>query len=341
MVKNQYNNSTIFININYFCTNIFKVKISKEAKIGVIVLVTLVGFFILFNFLKGKNVFTSGRIFKVKYENVNGLAPSKPVTINGLRVGRVEEINIIDGQTPIQFEVLISVDKDVIFSKQTVAEIYEPGFLSGAEIRLLLNYGKDIAESGDYLPGRLSGGLVENLQKELGPTQTKIDSVLITLNKTLAGVDSMLDQENKQNLKSLLINLNQTVSSFDATAKSIEKTSNSANGLIASNEKTIKQTLESTKTTIEKFGKTADKINALELDKTIKNFEETSKSLNLLLADINQGKGTVGKILKDDNIANELEATIKSVNALVEDLKKNPSRYVNISVFGKKQAIQP
>lgn len=315
-------------------------KISKETKIGVITLITLVGFFILFNFLKGKNVFTSGRIFKVKYENVNGLAPSKPVTINGLRVGRVEEINIIDDQNPIYFEVLISVEKDVIFSKQTIAEIYEPGIMSGAEVRLILNYGKDIAESGDYLPGRVSGGIFENLQKEIGPTQTKIDSVLITLNKTLSGVDSMLDQENKQNLKRLLVNLNNTVSSFDATAKSLEKTSNSANNLIASNEKTIKQTLESTRSTIDKFGKTADKINALELDKTIKNFEETSKSLSLLLNDINQGKGSVGKILKDDAIANELEATIKSVNALVQDLKKNPSRYVNISVFGKKQVIQ-
>ena len=315
-------------------------KISKEAKIGVITLITLVGFFILFNFLKGKNVFTSGRIFKVKYENVNGLAPSKPVTINGLRVGRVEEINIVDDQTPIYFEVLISVEKDVIFSKQTIAEIYEPGIMSGAEVRLILNYGNDIAESGDFLPGRVAGGIFANLQKELGPTQTKIDSVLVTLNQTLAGVNSMLDEENKQNLKLLLVNLNNTVSSFDATAKSLEKTSNSANNLIASNEKTIKQTLESTRTTIDKFGKTADKINALELDKTIKNFEETSKSLSLLLNDINQGKGSVGKILKDDGIANELEATIKSVNALVQDLKKNPSRYVNISVFGKKQVIQ-
>lgn len=311
-------------------------KISKEAKIGVITLVTLIGFFILFNFLKGKNVFTSGRIFKVKYENVNGLAPSKPVSINGLRVGRVEEINIIDDQTPIYFEVLISVEKDVIFSKQTVAEIYEPGIMTGAEVRLILNYGQDIAESGDFLPGRVSGGLFDNLQKELGPTQVKVDSVLVALNKTLLGVNTMLDEENKQNLKGLLINLNKTVSSFDATAKSIEKTSNSANNLIASNEKTLKQTLESTKSTIDKFGKTADKINALELDKTIKNFEAASKNLNALLADINQGKGSLGKLAKDDNIANELESTIKSVNALVQDLKQNPNRYVNISVFGKK-----
>ena len=323
-------------------------KISKEAKIGAITLVTLVSFFILFNFLKGKNLFTSGRVFKVNFENVNGLAPSKPVSINGLRVGRVEEIKIVDDKQPIHFEVLISIEKDVEFSKKTIAEIWEPGIMSGAEVRLILDYGKDVAQSGDYLPGRVAGGMFAGITEQLGPTQTKIDSVLVTLNKTLAGVDSMLDEENKQNLKVLLKNMNNTVSSFDATAKSIEKTSNSANNLINENGKTIKQTLSnanttltSTKATIEKFGKTADKINAMELEKTIKNFEEASKNLNTLLADINSGKGTLGKLAKEDDIANELQTTIKSVNALVDDLKKNPSRYVNISVFGKKQTIQP
>ena len=323
-------------------------KISKEVKIGIVVLLTLVSFFILFNFLKGKNIFTSGRVFKVKFENVSGLAPSKPVSINGLRVGRVEEIKIIDNQQPIYFEVLISIEKDVEFSKKTVAEIYEPGIMSGPEVRLILDYGKDVAQSGDFLPGRVAGGMFAGIQEQLGPTQTKIDSVLVTLNKTLTGVDSMLDEENKQNLKVLLANLNNTVSSFDATAKSLEITSNSANGLIQSNEKTIAQTLNnanstlaSTKTTIEKFGKTADKLNAMDLETTIKNFENASKNLNVLLDDINKGKGSLGKLAKEDDIANELQATIKNMNLLVEDLKKNPSRYVNISVFGKKQVIQP
>ena len=322
-------------------------KISKEAKIGAIVLVTLVSFFILFNFLKGKNLFTSGRVFKVKFEDVSGLAPSKPVSINGLRVGRVEEIKIIDDKQPIYFEVLLSVDKDVEFSKNTVAEIYEPGIMSGPEVRLILDYGKNVAESGDYLPGRIAGGMFDGIKQQLGPTQNKIDTVLITLNKTLAGVDAMLDEENKQNLKVLLKNLNNTVSSFDATAKSIEKTSNSANNLINSNEKSIKQTLNnanatltSTKATIEKFGKTADKINSMDLEKTIKNFENASNNLNVLLADINSGKGSIGRLTKDETLAKELESTIKNMNSLVEDLKKNPSRYVNISVFGKKQQIQ-
>ncbi|WP_313385389.1 MlaD family protein [Chishuiella sp.] len=316
-------------------------KLSKEFKIGIVTIVTLIGFFMLFNFLKGQNIFSSGRLFIVKFENVKGLAPSKPVSINGLRVGQVKEIKIVDDAKPIYFDVVLSIDKDIQFSKKTIAEIYEPGIMSGPEVRLLLDYGPDIAKSGDYLEGRVAGGMMDGLTKQLSPTQTKLDSVLVSFNHTLQGVNNILDKDAQQDVKAMLKNLNNTVASFDKTAQSLTATSNSANNLIASNQKTLSATLTSAKSTVEKFGQTADKLNELQLDQVIKNFENVSKNLNGLLEDVNNGKGSLGKLAKDDGIANELEATIKNMNSLVEDLKKNPSRYVNISVFGKKQPIQP
>ncbi|MFV0232363.1 MlaD family protein [Empedobacter falsenii] len=323
-------------------------KLSKEFKIGIITLATLVGFFMLFNFLKGQNIFSSGRLFTVKFENVNGLAPSKPVSVNGLRVGQVKEIKIIDTAKPIYFEVVISVEKDIEFSKKTVAEIYEPGIMSGPEIRLLLDYGPDIAKNGDFLQGRIAGGMLDGLTKQLTPTQAKLDSVLLSFNQTLGSVNNVLDPSTQQDIKTMLRNLNHTIDSFDKTATSLTATSNSANRLIETNEKTLNATLNnanatmaSAKATVDQFGKTAEKLNALELDQVIKNFEKASNNLNILLEDMNNGKGSLGKLAKDETLANELEATIKNMNALVEDLKKNPSRYVNISVFGKKQPVQP
>ena len=323
-------------------------KLSKELKIGIITIITLIGFFMLFNFLKGQNIFSSGRLFTVKFENVNGLAPSKPVSINGFRVGQVKEIKIIDTAKPIYFEVVISVEKNIQFSKQTVAEIYEPGIMSGPEIRLLLDYGSDVAKDGDFLPGRIAGGMLDGFSKQLTPTQAKLDSVLLSFNQTLGSVNNVLDPSTQQEIKAMLRNLNRTVDSFDKTAQSLTATSNSANDLIKTNEKTLNTTLNnasatmaSAKATVDKFGKTADKLNALELDQVIKNFENASKNLNTLLEDMNNGKGSLGKLAKDETLANELEATIKNMNELVSDLKKNPSRYVNISVFGKKQPVQP
>ena len=323
-------------------------KLSKELKIGVVTILTLVGFFMLFNFLKGQNIFSSGRLFTVKYENVSGLAPSKPVSVNGLRVGQVKEIKIIDTAKPIYFEVVISVEKDIQFSKKTIAEIYEPGIMSGPEVRLLLDYGPDVAKDGDYLQGRIAGGMLDGLTKQLTPTQAKLDSVLLSFNQTLGSVNNVLDPSTQQDIKAMLRNLNHTIDSFDKTAQSLTATSNSANNLIKTNEKTLNTTLNnasatmaSAKATVDKFGKTADKLNALELDQVIKNFENASKNLNTLLEDMNNGKGSLGKLAKDETLANELEATIKNMNELVSDLKKNPSRYVNISVFGKKQPVQP
>lgn len=323
-------------------------KLSKEFKIGIVAVLTLIGFFMLFNFLKGQNIFSSGRLFTVKYENVNGLAPSKPVSVNGLRVGQVKEIKIIDTAKPIYFEVVISVEKNIEFSKKTIAEIYEPGIMSGPEVRLVLDYGPDIAKDGDYLQGRIAGGMLDGFTKQLSPTQAKLDSVLLSFNQTLGSVNKVLDPSTQQDIKAMLRNLNHTIDSFDKTAKSLTETSNSANRLIATNEKTLNTTLTnasatmaSAKATVDKFGKTADKLNALELDQVIKNFENASKNLNTLLEDMNNGKGSLGKLAKDETLANELEATIKNMNELVTDLKKNPSRYVNISVFGKKQTVQP
>lgn len=323
-------------------------KLSKEFKIGIVAVLTLIGFFMLFNFLKGQNIFSSGRLFTVKYENVNGLAPSKPVSVNGLRVGQVKEIKIIDTAKPIYFEVVISVEKNIEFSKKTIAEIYEPGLMSGPEVRLVLDYGPDIAKDGDYLQGRIAGGMLDGFTKQLSPTQAKLDSVLLSFNQTLGSVNNVLDPSTQQDIKAMLRNLNHTIDSFDKTAKSLTETSNSANRLIATNEKTLNTTLTnasatmaSAKATVDKFGKTADKLNALELDQVIKNFENAAKNLNTLLEDMNNGKGSLGKLAKDETLANELEATIKNMNELVTDLKKNPSRYVNISVFGKKQTVQP
>lgn len=220
--------------------------------------------------------------------------------------------------------------------------------MSGPEVRLVLDYGPDIAKDGDYLQGRIAGGMLDGFTKQLSPTQAKLDSVLLSFNQTLGSVNNVLDPSTQQDIKAMLRNLNHTIDSFDKTAKSLTETSNSANRLIATNEKTLNTTLTnasatmaSAKATVDKFGKTADKLNALELDQVIKNFENASKNLNTLLEDMNNGKGSLGKLAKDETLANELEATIKNMNELVTDLKKNPSRYVNISVFGKKQTVQP
>ncbi|SMC52876.1 MlaD family protein [Moheibacter sediminis] len=312
-------------------------RISKEVKTGVVVILTLVGFYSLFNFLKGKNLFASGNTYYVKYDDVSGLAPSKPVSVNGLRVGRVDEIKIMDKQSPIYFVVKISLERDIDFSKNTVAEIYEPGLMSGPEIRLLLDYKGPKARNEDTLRPLVKPSLTSMFSKELEPTKRKIDSLLVSVNSTMMSVDKLLDEENRQSLKNVLRNLDATLVTFNGTAQSITRTSDNANSLIIDNKAQLKNTLASAEQAIAKFGTMADKINNLELEKIIKNFEEASVNLNTVLAKVNSGEGTLGAMMNDKQLYDNLIQTSKTLDALLLDLKENPNRYVQFSIFGKKQ----
>lgn len=313
-------------------------RISKEVKTGAIVILTLLGFYTLFNFLKGKNLFASGNTYYVKYDDVSGLAPSKPVSVNGLRVGRVDEIMIMDQQSPIYFVVKISLERDIDFSKNTVAEIYEPGIMSGPEIRLLLDYNGPKAKNEDTLRPLVKPSLTSMFSKELEPTKRKIDSLLVSVNSTMMSVDKLLDEENRQSLKNVLRNLDATLVTFNGTAASITRTSDNANSLIIENKQQLRNTLASAEQAIAKFGTMADKINNLELEKIIKNFEEASVTLNATLNKINSGEGTLGAMMNDKALYDNLTKTSKTLDELLIDLKENPNRYVQFSIFGKKQA---
>lgn len=313
-------------------------RISKEVKTGAVVIVTLLAFYALYNFLKGKNLFAAGNTYYVQYDDVSGLSPSKPVSVNGLRIGRVDEIKIMDQQSPIYFIVKLSLERKIDFSKNSVAEIYEPGLMSGAEVRLLLDYKGDKAQNGDTLRGLVRPSLTSNLTKEFEPTKRKLDSLLISVNSTMVSVDKLLDDENRNNLKNILRNLDATLVSFNGTAQSLTKTSDNANALIADNKEQLKNTLGSAEQTMEKFGVMADKINNLELEKIIKNFEEASLSLNTTLDKINNGQGTLGAMMNDRELYDNLTRTSENLDAFLVDLKENPNRYVQFSIFGKKQA---
>lgn len=310
-------------------------KISKEIKTGFVVIATLLSFYGLYNFLKGKNLFSTGNSYYIKYDNVSGLTPSKAVTVNGLRVGRVEEIKIVEGAVPIRFVAKIKLDRDLDFSINTIAEINE-GLMSDSEIRLLIEYTGEKAQNGDTLRGTLKGSVMDVITKELEPTKSRLDSLMVSFNSTVDNIDKLFDEENRITLKHVLKDLDKTLLAFAETSKAVTEASNSANQLILNNNEQLKSTLLATQESIEKFGNVADKINNLELEKIITEFGATSQKLNHLLEDINSGKGTLGAIVNDKTLYEGLLQTTQSLDDLLTDLKENPNRYVNFSIFGKK-----
>ena len=313
-------------------------KYSREIKAGLIAVFAIVGFVFLFQFMKGKSFFVSDNIFYAKFDSVDGLQASNPISINGLKVGQVDKIIPITGKDgKLHFVVRLLIDKVYGFSRNSSAEIFEPGIMSGKEMRVNLVYDNAaFAKTGDTLKGTSQLSLMSNLSSQVGPVKNQLQSVLAKVDSTVAATNKLLDEQNRREIKALLISLNQTVASF-------KQTSDNTNKLISSNQKGIEnvvsnanETMKSAKITVDKYGNVAENINTKQLNQTVERLSEVSNKLNQVVSGIQNGEGSLGKLTKDEQLYKNLNETSANLNDLVKDIKENPKRYINISVFGKK-----
>lgn len=311
-------------------------KFSKELKAGVITLLAIVGFVVLFQFMKGKSLFTTDNIFYAKYDNVEGLAQSSAVSINGLKVGQVDKIIPLtskDGK--INFVVKITVDNKFEFSKNSSLEIFEPGLMSGKEMRVNLAYGGATAKDGDTLKGAFKLGTLGSLSSQVGPVKDQLQVVLHRVDSLMANANLLVDAQNRAEIKALLSNLNKTVGALQTTAGSV-------NSLVGHNDPKLQKvlddaslTMQSGKVTLDKYGNLAQSIDTKQLNATIANLDATVGKLNQVIGGIDKGEGSLGKLMKDDQLYNNLNSASSNLNTLIEDMKANPKRYINFSVFGK------
>ena len=303
--------------------------ISKEVKTAGLVIAGLLLIIFLFNYLKGENLLDSSRKFYAVFDNVEGLGTSAPVTINGLTVGKVQEINF-DDSTPGQLKVTLLVDNDFEFSKNSTAELYENGLIGGKAIAIVPVMDNEVpAKSGDLLPSTVKPGLSELLNQRLTPLQEKIEIVMLSANDVLSNINDVFDDETKANLKSSIAQLNATISSFEKTSKSI-------NELVVNNQEKLDNTLSNVDTISENLASITDSIEAANLAQTIKTLEATVGNFNALLSSVENGEGSLGKLMKDEGLYNNLEGASLQLEQLLEDMKLNPKRYVHFSLFGKK-----
>lgn len=311
-------------------------KFSKELKAGVIALLAIVGFVVLFQFMKGKSLFTTDNIFYAKYDNVEGLAQSSAVSINGLKVGQVDKIIPLtskDGK--INFVVKITVDNKFEFSKNSSLEIFEPGLMSGKEMRVNLAYGGPTAKDGDTLKGAFRLGTLGSLSSQVGPVKDQLQVVLHRVDSLMANANLLVDAQNRAEIKALLSNLNKTVGALETTAGSV-------NSLVGHNDPKLQKvlddaslTMQSGKITLDKYGNLAQSIDTKQLNATIASLDATVGKLNQVIGGIDKGEGSLGKLMKDEQLYNNLNSASSNLNSLIEDMKANPKRYINFSVFGK------
>ncbi|MDY3548677.1 MlaD family protein [Riemerella anatipestifer] len=311
-------------------------KFSKELKAGLIAILAIVGFVFLYQFMKGRNIFSMDNVYYVKYDNVQGLSASNAVSINGLKVGQVEEIKPVKADNGhIYFVVKITVDNKFGFAKKSTVEIFEPGLMSGKEVKINLIYDGEQAKNGDTLMGTLQQSVFNSLSSEVKPVKDQLSHVLTNLDSTLASTNKIMDEQNRREIKQLLQSLNHTVEAF-------RQTSLQTNQMLSNTDPKIQKMLDnanlatvSAKTTLDKYGNVAEKLDINKLNDAVAKLSLTSDKLNTLISGIQNGEGSLGKIAKDEQLYNNLNKTSQNLNGLIEDIKNNPKRYINISVFGK------
>mgnify|MGYP003581993513 FL=1 len=311
-------------------------KFTKEIKAGLIAILAIVGFVILFQFMKGKSLFTTDNIFYAKFDNVEGLAASNPVSINGLKVGQVDQIiPITEPDGKIHFVVKVTIDDNFEFSKKSTLEIFEPGLMSGKEMRVNLAYGSPMAKDGDTLKGAFTLSMMNNISSQVGPVKDQLQEKMKKVDSLMVNANAMTDAQNQHAIRELLSSLNRTVTSF-------ESTSQQTNALLANNDPRIQKMLDnanlatvSARTTIDKYGRVADEVDVQKLNNTIDKLSLTADKLNGIISGIQNGEGSLGKLAKDEQLYQNLNESSANLNNLILDLKANPKRYLNFSVFGK------
>jgi phospholipid/cholesterol/gamma-HCH transport system substrate-binding protein len=315
-------------------------KISNETKIGILAVVAIAILILGFNFLKGKNLFEKNDKIYAIFQKVPGLEGSNPVLINGLQVGMVYKIegrskNLSDG-----ILVTINLARDINIPKNSVAVI-NTELLGGASIIIEPGNAAEFLQNGDTLASRIKMGLLDDVSGSINPALRSLDGTLVSLDSLIQVAGTYFDPNTKNNFHKIFANLSAASASLNTLITSqnsnLNKTLahvNSITGNLDSNNGTITNTLSN-------LEKTSDHFASLKLDETLNSLNSAVTGLNGVLAKANSKDGSIGLLLNDKQLYSNLESTSRSLNILLDDLRVHPKRYVNVSVFGKKDKSTP
>jgi len=306
-------------------------KITRELKTGIVAIIVIALFIWGYNFMKGLNLFDGpSKTYLTEYNNVQGLNTASVVTINGVEVGKV--VNIKFNKDPEKRGNLIvefSVETDFEFSKNSVAKIYSASLMGGKSLAVVPSYVGEIAKPGDYLSGEIESDIFSSVTEKLNPLQAKVESVIVSADSLMFGLNEIIDKQSRAKLRSSISDINETISNFKKISVSLDK-------LMKSNDVKLENTLTNAELMTQNLAKLSDSLVNSNLGQTVKNLETTVSSINEILATVESGEGTIGKLLKDEGMYNNLTNSSKQLEELLKEMKLHPKRFVHFSLFGKK-----
>lgn len=282
-----------------------------------------------FSYLKSSPIFDNSKTFYAIYPNVGGLQSGTSVSINGFNVGKVNDIKFLDVKGNLL--VTFTVGNDFEFSKNSIVELYDTGIIGGKGLQIKPVFdATGVAQSGDTLKTQTRPGITDLAQQKLTPLVRKFESAISGADSVLVNVNSVLDMQTKKELKEVIIGLNDLIISLNGSA-------NSLNSVLKDNKDNIDNSLNNFNKLSANFASLSDSLNAAGLGETLTSLQATMANLNNMTQKIENGDGTLGLLMTDKELYFNLNNTSKELDLLLQDFRLNPKRYVNVSVFGKKQ----
>ncbi len=304
-------------------------KLTREIKTGIVVLTGIVAFVFGLSYLKSSPFFEDSKTFYAVYNHVGGLQAGTQVTINGFKVGNVTNIRFKDDSGKLL--VTFSINNDFQFSKNSKAELYDTGIIGGKGIQINPVFdGAPLSQSGDTLISESKPGITELVQQKLTPLQMKVEGAVSHADTLLMNVNSILDEPTKLELKKGIVGLSELVQTF-------KKSADRLNMLLDENGGALDSSIKNIDSITTNFAQISDSLNQAGLAETLADFQITVTKLNAMLQKIENGEGSLGKFAQDEALYNNLAEASRELDLLLQDFRLNPKRYVNVSVFGKKQ----
>jgi phospholipid/cholesterol/gamma-HCH transport system substrate-binding protein len=314
-------------------------KVSNETKIGALTVISITLLILGFNFLKGKNLIEKKATIYIAFEKVNGLNMADMIKINGLKVGGVEDMQETDANLS-GIIVAFHLTRAINIPNDSYAQLITNP-LGSSFIELVMGKSTTFVKDGDTLKSAQTKGLIKDLQDKLEPTIENLNKTLASLDETVKRVGNVFDEEAKQNigktLKDLALATNQINSMLAPGKGSIAKSVDNIAGISGN----LKNNNDSITMIIGNLTKVSRDISSAEIGNTIQQLETASVNLNQILNGIKEGKGSLGMLTKDETLYKNLSSTSNSLNILLQDLRLHPKRYVQVSVFGKKDKTSP
>lgn len=296
---------------------------SKEMRVGIMAIVAIFILYFGLNFLKGIDIFTSVDDYYATYENIDGLVPSSPVYVKGLKVGQVEEIKY-DFSKSESFVVRISVSNDIAIPKGAKVELTDEGLMGGKAIQLIYDpvaSNQPLYSAGDTVESQVGGGLMAKLSSDLMP---KIESISTQADSLLRSVRVLIESDQ---IKNSLGSIEKTTADLAVSSAQLKKMMN----------KDLPKIIGDVNVITSDFRQVSGNLKSIDYAATFASINHTIANLNLATDKINSNEGTIGLLLNDKELYNNLSNTANNADKLLIDLKQNPKKYVHFSIFGKKQ----